>query len=117
VPNLTTVTDFPPWAIDYASAIQNPVTRTQQRGFSRQSSFSQRRVTTVSASRRLAGIELPFFESFVRTQCNDGQLSFTDRYKDGDGVQTGIIRIVDGYYSVSTNGRNHVVTCVIEVFR
>lgn len=117
MPDLTSVSDFPPWAIDWSFSLENPTTRTSYRGFRRQARFSKKKVTLASATRKLTGIELPYFESFVRNQANDGQLKFTDKYKDGGGVQSGLVRIVNGSYTVTTNGTNHTVSCQLEVFR
>ena len=119
MPDLTTVTDFQPWAIDYNISHGNAVTRTQQRGYKKQASYSHREVMLVDATRRLQGAELPFFESFVRTECDEGTLAFTDKYKDGGGVQSGSMRIVNGAYTVAPAGSNFVwdVSCQLEVFR
>lgn len=117
MPDLTTVTDFPPWSIDYTFDQENAVTRSQGRGLKKQARYSKKQVTTASATRKLTGIELPYFEYFIRNECIDGSIKFTDRYKDGSGVQIGTIRIVNGAYTVVTNGINHTVTCQIEVFR
>jgi hypothetical protein len=117
MPDLTSVSDFPPWSIDWQFSQENPITRTSFRGFKRQARFSKRQVTLAPATRKLTGIELPYFESFVRNQANDGQLKFIDKYKDGGGVQSGTVRIVNGKYTVVTNGINHTVSCQLEVFR
>lgn len=117
MPDLTAISDFPPWSIDYSFDLSNPVDRSSSRGLKSQASFSKRQVTIASAVRKLTGIELPYFEYFIREVCIDGSVKFTDRYKDGGGVQSGDIRIVDGAYVVSTNGINHTVSCQIEVFR
>lgn len=119
MPDLTTVTDMPPWTINYSNRRNNAVVRTEYRGYRQQADYSHRKVDIASVTRRLFGAELPYFESFIRNQCNDGQLAFTDKYKDGNGVQSGTIRIVDGSYTVSTNGKNSnwIVSCEIEIFR
>jgi hypothetical protein len=114
---MATLLHLPPWAIDYSMTQENAVTRTKRKGFKRQSSYSHRKVSVVSVTRRLYGAQLPYFEHFVRTILVDGSLSFTDLYKDGSGVQSGTMRIIDGAYKVTTNGLNHVVSCTIEVFR
>lgn len=119
MPNLTSVSDFPPWSIDYNFSENNAVVRSSERGFKRQADYSHRKVTIASAVRHLYGAQLPYFESFIRTQCNDGQLAFTDKYKDGGGVTTGTVRLVDGAYVVTPNGsnKNYQVSCSVEIFR
>lgn len=114
---MATLLYLPPWSIDYSMTQENAVTRTQHKGFKRQSSFSHKKVSIVSVTRRLYGAQLPYFEHFIRTLEEDGSLPFTDSYKDGAGVQSGLMRIVNGAYKVDTNGLNHVVSCNIEVFR
>lgn len=119
MPDLTTVTDFQPWSLDYTIRHGNAVTRTKMRGYKKQQSYSHREVMIVDATRRLVGVELPYFESFVRTELDEGSLAFTDKYKDGGGVQSGTVRIVGGSYRVDSGGANFVwdVSCQLEVFR
>lgn len=117
MPDLTTVSDFPPWSIDYVFNQKNPVVRTEHRGYKRQSSHNHKQITTARVTRKLYGVMLPYFESFVRTECDDGSLAFTDKYKDGGGVQSGLVRIIGGSYRVETDGVRHTVTCNIEIFR
>ena len=119
MPDLTTVTDFQPWSLSYEISHGNAVTRTRQRGFKKQQAYSHREIMLVDATRRLVGIELPFFESFIRTEAEDGRLAFTDKYKDGGGVQSGLVRIVGGSYTVNAVNSNFVwdVSCQLEVFR
>lgn len=112
--DLTVVTDFPPWSIDYVISVENPVVATSSVGYRRQQSYSNRKITRAAVSRRLTGIELPFFEWFVRDEIDNGALPFTDKYKDGLGVQSGKIRLLTNY-QVTTNGKNHTVECEVEI--
>lgn len=116
--DLTTVADFPPWSISYSYSENNPVVRTaSSMGYVRQSNRGHKAITVASAVRILTGIQLQYFESFVRGQTDYGQQAFTDKYKDGGGVQSGLIRIVGGSYSVSTKDKIFEVSCSLEVFR
>jgi len=107
---------LPPWSIQYPYDINPSQTRTAQRGFKRQASRGHRRTMIAQATRVLRLAELPYFEYFIREVCNDGALKFNDVYADGNGLNTGNIRLTGGY-SVSSDTRRHVVTCEIEVFR
>ena len=116
MPDLTTVSDFPPWDISYSYSVSNPVLRnTDTRGSRDQARVSQTRLITAQAKRKLRGDKLAYLEYFIRVLCNDGQLSFTDKYKDGSGVQSGEIRIVSGSYTVTYEQTLFIVDCVIEV--
>lgn len=112
--DLTLVSDFPPWSIDYVISVEAPIAVTEQKGYRRQENYAKRKITKAAVSRRLTGIELPFWEWFVRDKINSGQLSFTDKYKNGGGVQTGETRLLTNY-SVETNGKNHTVKCEVEI--
>ena len=115
--DLTTISDFPPRTVIYNPEFRNAITRTDQRGFKRQARYSQSQTMIVDVSRVLSGSQLPYFESFVHGQIDYGRDAYTDRYKDGSGVQSGTVRIVNGKYEVETIGINHTVRCQIEVFR
>lgn len=117
MPDLTTISDFPPWSIDYQFNQLQPVVRSQHRGYKRQSSHNHAQSTRAAVSRRIYGAMLPYFEYFIRSECDDGNLAFTDKYKDGGGVQTALVRIINGSYSVQTDGVRHLVRCEIEIFR
>lgn len=109
---------LPPWDVAYDYSTTPAVERTPDLGgFTRQSRVSLKRVVIANARRVLRGAELPYFEAFVREILNDGSLKFTDTYADHTGLATGIVRIVDGVYSVSTDKITHVVSCQIEIFR
>lgn len=107
---------MPAWSVDYSYGFNPAVVRTEA-GISSQRRVSHRSSVVASATRRLLGAELPYFEYFIREICEDGRLKFTDKYADYNGLQTGTIRILNGAYSVSTDTRTHIVTCQIEIFR
>lgn len=114
---MPTLSYLPPWQATYSFESNAGIVRTDNfRSFTRQSNINGRRVRIAEATRVLRGIELSYFEYFVRNECKDGALKFTDYYVDHTGLQTGLIRIVEGSYTVQTDLRNHTVTCQIEVF-
>lgn len=113
---MPTLNYLPPWQMDYSYEVVPDVLR-GSRGAPSQRAVSNRRIVIADVSRRLLGSELPYFEWFIREICKEGTLAFTDYYADGNDLTTGLIRIVDGAYSVSTNLRRHIVQCQIEIFR
>lgn len=112
---MPTLNYLPAWGVGYSYDVQGAVMRSD-RGPSRQRRTSQKIVTIASVTRNLRYAELPYFEWFVRGICNDGQLAFTDSYADGAGLSTGLVRILNGAYNVSTDTRNHIITCELEIF-
>lgn len=113
---MPTLNYMPAWGVDYSYDVQPAVIRTET-GYSRQRRISQKRIIVASARRVLRGAELPYFEWFVRNICNDGQLAFADYYADGTGLVAGLVRIMNGAYNVSSDTRNHIITCELEIFR
>lgn len=115
---MPTLQYLPPWSVDYSYGTDPSVIRTRNSGgYVRQSRVMNKRIVTASATRELNGIELPYFEYFVRTELLDGSKKFTDSYADHNGLVVGTIRILGGEYSVRTNRRGHTVSCEIEIFR
>ena len=106
-----------PWAVDYSYDVAPDVTRTSTPGFTRQKRATHRYTNKASAKLLLRGIELPYFEYFVRDTLKEGSLKFTGYYADANGLNTGTIRILDGAYSVAFDGRNGIVSCDLEIFR
>lgn len=118
MPDLTLVSEFPPWDISYSYSVRSSlVGASRLMGGRDQARVSQKEVVIARVSRMLRGDKLAYFEYFIRGVCNDGQLSFTDKYKDGSGVTSGEVRLVDGAYSVKYDNTYFRVTCDIEVFR
>lgn len=114
---MPTLSYLPPWQASYSFESNPGIVRTDSfRSFTRQSNINGRRVRIADVTRVLCGAELPYFEHFIRTECRDGSLKFTDYYVDHTGLQTGLIRIVDGSYTVQTDLRNHTISCQIEIF-
>ena len=107
-----------PWNVEYSySVAANNITSTgagkiQRRG------LSHRRIMRAQVSRALFGMEVPYFESFIKTHLNDCSNKFIDKYADGDGlVQSGVMRIIDGAYSCEKNVKGAVFSCEVEIFR
>lgn len=116
--SLPALANLPPWSSRYGYKVRPSVVRTANRGgATTQRKRSHRKIMIGDVELRLKGAELPYFEWFVRGICNNGQSKFYGQYVDGDGVKTGIIRIVGGKYSVSTDLVKHTVKCQIEIFR
>ena len=108
---------LPPWTRAYSySAIPDQTRTAISGGFTKQAKRSSRNIKIFNVQRFLKRAELPYFESFVLDDSLDGALKFTDRYQSSAGTVTGLIRIVGGDYSVSSDALNHTITCSIEVF-
>lgn len=114
---MQTMQYLPPWTVSYKYGVEPSQERAKARGFKTQTRRSHRQIMTATATRRLVLSELPYFEWFIRGLCNNGQAKFIDSYADYNGLQAGVIRIVEGSYKVDTDLREHIVTCEIEVFR
>lgn len=114
---METLQYLPAWIVDWSNSVSPAVARPQHRGYTSQRRLSHRRIEVVSATRRLLGSQLPYFEYFVNVVINQGQDKFIDYYADQNGLQTGTIRIKDGSYEVKTDTRTHIVTCELEIFR
>lgn len=109
---------LPAWDVNYSYNTDPNVLRNSNFGGNvTQSKVTSRRIIVASAQRVLRGIELPYFEYFVRTELLDGSKKYTDVYADHNGLVTGTVRILEGRYSVSTNRRTHTVSCELEIFR
>jgi hypothetical protein len=106
-----------PWLVDYSYSVTPSQTRSQTPGFTRQAQRSHRNRVVADATLLLRGIELPYFEYFVKETLKEGSLKFTGYYADANGLNTGTIRIMDGAYSVDFDGRNGRVSCQLEIFR
>lgn len=106
-----------PWLVEYEYEIAPSQTRTSTPGYTRQAKRSHRNTMIANASILLRGVELPYFEYFVKEMLKEGSLKFTGYYADAYGLNTGTIRILNGSYNVNFDGRNGVVTCQLEVFR
>lgn len=114
---MPTLQHLPAWKIEYDYTLTNAILRDQNPGYTRQARKSHRQIMIANAQRFLRGAQLPYWEHFILNVCREGSLKFTDYYADGNGVQQGLIRVVNGRYSVQTDTRNHIVSCQIEVFR
>ena len=108
---------LPPWTRDYSYDIEPSVGRTSQRGYKRQSARGHRQVMKVNVTRYLRGIEMAYFEYFIREICKDGTIKFTDSYADYNGLVTGEVRIIGGYTVATSSLRSFTVSCELEVFR
>lgn len=107
-----------PWNQSYSYNVEPSQVRTRiGGGFKKQEQRSHRYTTVAKVERRLFGIELPYFEYFIREVLNDAADKYNDSYIDGNGITTGAVRIVDGKYKVKTDGRVHIVSCELELFR
>lgn len=114
---MPTLEHLPPWTVEYSYEVDPSVLRTPELGgYRRQSKVTNRRVVMATAQRILKGAELPYFEWFVIGVCNSGASKFEDAYADHNGLQVGTVRIVGGSYEVSTDKREHTVTCELEIF-
>ena len=114
---MPTLTNLPPWSSSYSYTVEPGIQRTPSlNSFTRQSDINKRRVVIADVTRELQGAELPYFESFIRTLCNDGASKFVDTIADQLGLRQATIRIVDGSYSVETDLRMHTINCQIEIF-
>lgn len=105
-----------PWTQSYSYKVSPSIVSTQGEGKRVQAKRTHRKVVRVSVERRLYGAELPYFESFIKSQANSGAGKFTDTIADHSGTRSATIRIVNGTYTVNTDGINHTVSCEIEVF-
>ena len=115
---LPVLTNLPAWTVSYRYAVNPSQSRTSNSvGAKIQAKRSNRKSTIASVTRSLRGAELSYFEWFVRSICNDGASKFTDSYQDQNGLSSGLVRIVDGSYSVETDTRNHTISCELEIFR
>ena len=115
---MATLLYLPAWSVGYSYGVDPSQTRTRvSQGFKRQAKDSHRHMVIADVTRKLQLSELPYFEWFVRGLANSGADKFTDSFIDHDGLQTGLIRIVNGEYSVNTDTRSHLVSCQIEIFR
>ena len=114
---MPTLQYLPEWSVEYNYSLTNSILRDDNPGYVDQKRNSHRQEMIASAQRILYGAELPYFEYFIQEICREGSLSFTDYYADGSGVVQGNVRILNGSYSVSTNSRNHIVTCQLEILR
>ena len=115
---MPTLNYLPPWSIDYSYETDPSIVRSSSRGgYIRQAAVMNKRIILVTAQRELNGIELPYFEYFVRTELVDGSKKYTDVYADHNGLVTGTVRILEGRYRVRTNRRSHTISCDLEIFR
>ena len=115
---MPTLQYMPAWTVEYNYQTTPGVIRTPSLGgYQSQSNIRNLRVVVATAQRVLQGVELMYFEWFIRGVLNDGSLKFTDVYADHNGLQTGTVRIKDGVYNVDTDKRKHTVTCELEIFR
>lgn len=113
---MPTLQYLPAWSVEYQYGVRPNTIRTRS-GKAVQRRMSHKNIVRASASLRLLGAQLPYFEYFVREVCNDGQLAFTGYYADQNGLNSGKIRILDGAYSVQTDYRRHIISCELEIFR
>lgn len=114
---IPTLTKLPPWTVAYSYEVTPNQSRSEGTGYKRQTGRSNRKVTVASVTRVLQGVELQYLIGFLRGECNGCQSKFRDVYADGDELQTGIVRIKDGAYSVKTNLHTHTFSCELEIFR
>lgn len=106
---------LPPWDIDYTFEHESPVNRSQLPGRVEQKRRSQKYLRTATAKRTLYRMQLPYFVYFIAEICFDGSIAFDDYVNDELGVRKAKVRIVNGAYSVTSNGFNHTITCTLEV--
>lgn len=113
-----TLSKLDPWVQSYSFDESYALSRTSLDGKTNQSKISQRGKTIAQVSRRLYGAEFPYFEYFLRVLNRDGKDWFFDDYLDGsEGKIKTKIRILNGSYTVNSDGFNHIVTCTIEIDR
>lgn len=104
-----------PWSIDWTTAIESDSVQSGLTGRLEQRRHTRRRSIIVSASRILYGVELIRWEKIARIDTCYGQKSFRDIYELRGQQKNGEMRLVDGAYSYVTDGRNHVVSCELEL--
>jgi len=112
------LTHLKPWIVDYSYSVGANNVSSSGVGVRAKRGLSRRRIMRAQVSRRLFGLEVLYFEGFIKTKLKDCSQKFIDKYADGEGlVQSGVMRIIDGSYSAVHDIRGAVVSCEIEVFR
>jgi hypothetical protein len=106
---------LPIWT-SYSSNYRNAVRRSQVRGKKSQRRISQRKTERVSVSNRFTSDQLAEFEYFAIVILNNCTDVFVGSYWD-NGVQTGDIRIIEGYSVNAVSDGNWDVFSEIEVLR
>lgn len=108
---------LPAWVQPTNLNVLSPVIQTVEGG-----KFASRKLSSsymhrqMSVERFLFRAELPYFEHFIRSVCDEGHKPFNDKFIDENGVlQTAKIKLINGAYSVVTDSRNHRLTCRIEI--
>ena len=108
---------FPIWDFAYSGENSPAVIRSSLPGHVEQRKISNKVKKTISVSLILEGVELPMFEYFVRDLCNEGTDKFYGKYKDGNGMVTGVMRLIGGAYDVKNITPSiQRVSCTVEVF-
>lgn len=103
-----------PWQIGATITVRNAVVGSDFIGKKTQSRFSSREIITAKVKRTLQGLQVPYFEYFLRSVADGG--IFEDYYSDGTGTKKGEMRAIGGY-TITPRGKYFVIECTIEIYR